>query len=567
MATIEDGVDNTVSWPCTEHARTCPLFSPMRFSLRLLACVLSIAVACRLDAQPTDDPRYRRALGVLYTTSQLGGLVKEWCDARAPETRGTTDSALATWRVTHRLTDIDARSQAAIGDQLPALRAAVADRRNDVFRRLDGDSRAPVADCRQRLHPAEWQLVQRTPMTSMASTDSAAPPQTTALPPMSSAQTERATPKATVPVGRTVYTVAQLVAIAGNNERTGDERLTRLGLITVQGTLRPTSEDRDASVWLYTLRDGKRSTRSVKCYDLSLRRVYDRGARDVVLEGRLRAYDSYWIELEDCRVVTDSRGLVAATNSDAGAMQRDIVRASQVCHTPNSGVMLSQIEGILQPADLRFDAMKMLYLPDETTLLVLKDGWLYDNLDCSPHDLDVATSRRLEPQRWHRWRRQGATLAYEDVDDDGHSLGTWTSKKMIARPPLAGRRLTGTFSATNSVTVGIASSGATSISSTTYSFQPDGRFRWSNFSQLFASSSTGPSTGSVAVGGTVSGPTGTYSSAVGGGDDTGTYTIEGFTLILRTTSGRVLRLLAFSWDTDRYRDYLVLGGTTYAPSK
>jgi hypothetical protein len=78
---------------------------------------------------------------------------------------------------------------------------------------------------------------------------------------------------------------------------------------------------------------------------------------------------------------------------------------------------------------------------------------------------------------------------------------------------------------------------------------------------------TGPGGGSIVVGGASVGPNGTSVSSVGGGDDGGTYTTDGYTLELRTKSGKVLRWSIFSWDSEKYRDFLVINGTTYSPPK
>ncbi len=67
------------------------------------------------SAKRADDLRYIRAVSTLYSTAQLGGLVKAWCDARAPETRFATDTALAVWKSSHRLDEIEVRADSVLG--------------------------------------------------------------------------------------------------------------------------------------------------------------------------------------------------------------------------------------------------------------------------------------------------------------------------------------------------------------------------------------------------------------------------------------------------------------------
>jgi hypothetical protein len=560
-------------------------------------CAAALAAMCSNagHAQSLADARYARAFGKLYETSQLGGLVKAWCDARAPMARTTTDSAIVAWKSTHQLMDIEQRADTVLGAQAAGIRSRVEARRASVFRALDKDSKAPEADCRQllsyldrsanpqRLHAAEYRLVdsRRTAGTSTLRTASQAAEvavnTAVANTPVANTPVANASPIPTtttratglrVSSRGTVHTVAQLSALVEQDTRTAEARLKRMGRIVVQGTLEVYDTTRtDETVWLNTLRDGWRSTTSVLCYDFSFRRLYNANRRAITVRGSVREVGS-WIQLEDCEVLTDVSGLVASTRSDSGGSERIDVAPAQLRTAPNAGVTMAQVEGIYQPSKLRYNPMSMLYEGDERTYLVLKDGWLYDNLGVSPHDLDVATSRRLEPQHWHRWRRQGTRLEIMKSNEYGRTDGRWTVLELTSRPPISAGRLNGMFSATSSATVGMAGGGgATSVGRTSYTFRPDGTFEWANFTQSFASSGSGTGQGgtTVVVGGTSSGPGGTFSSSVGGGNESGTYTIDGYTLELRTRRGEVLRYPLFSWDTGKYRDYLVINGTSYSP--
>jgi hypothetical protein len=256
--------------------------------------------------------------------------------------------------------------------------------------------------------------------------------------------------------------------------------------------------------------------------------------------------------------------------NDSAGLERIAVKPDEIRTAPDAGVSMAQIEGMYQPSTLRYNAMSMLYEPDETTYLVLKDGWAYDNLIVSPHDLDVTESRRREPQHWMRWRRRGSDFEVQRYDEYGRPDGDWDAVALVSRPAIGARRLQGVFSSTRSATAGLAGGGgATSIGTTTYTFRPDGTFAWTNFTQSFASSSsgTGPGGATVVVGGAMTGPGGTSMSAVGGGDDAGTYSTSGYTLELRTRTGKVFRFPIFSWDAGQYRDYLVINGTSYSPPK
>jgi hypothetical protein len=545
-----------------------------------IATVLALSALQAGAAAESGDPRYVRAFAKLYTTARLGGLVKAWCDARAPLTRETTETALAAWKAAHRLDDVEARAEAVLGVQQPSINASVEARRESVFRALDKDSKDPAGDCRQmldylnrsadpaRVNPAEFRLVER----ERARAAAAPRPEPGPLPlPVPATVATQPPAGAPAPGARgTVYTVAQLAAFVALDERTATARLRQLGPLTVQGTLEAYDETRpDETVWLNTLADGWRSTLAVLCHDLSFRRLYDANRRALTVRGTVRSVES-WIKLQDCQVLNDGAGLNPSPLSDAGGLERIAVKPDQIRTAPNRGVALADIEGLYQPKKLRYNPQTLLFEPDETTYLVLKDGWLYDNLAVSPHDLDVAESRRLEPQNWSRWRRRGSEMEIQSQDEHGRTDGQWSVLELVQRAPIGARRLDGVFSAMSSATAGLAGGGgATVIGRTSYTFRPDGRFTWGNFTQGFASSNngTGPGGASIVVGGASVGPGGTSVSTVGGGEDEGTYVTEGYTLELRTRSGKVHRFPIFSWDDGKYRDQLVINGTTYSPPK
>lgn len=554
-----------------------------------LMLVLLVLPVTRAATQATTDADYVRAFGMLYTTARLGGLVKQWCDARAPGARAATDTALVAWKATHQLDDVEARADDVLGALRRTIDAGVAERRETVFRALDRDSKSPDADCRQmlaylnrsadpqRINRAEYALVareraRRVAATAQSGAGATASSTPTPAPTAASAPAERsaAGPAASAGLGRgTLYTVAQLSVLTKRDPRTADARLKRMGTITVQGTLEPSGDKPDDTVWLKTIRDGWSSTDQVKCYDLSFRRLYDAGRRDVTIRGTVREVD-YWIVLEDCQVVTNVAGLVPAAMSDSGGLRRMEVAVERIRTAPNAGLSMDQIEGMYQSTELRYNPMNMLYDPDESVYLVLTDGWLYDNLRLTPHDLDVAASRRLEPQHWHRWRRAGDGIEMQEHDEYGRPDGEWKRLKATPRPTIGNRRLSGVFQDVSSATAGIpGGGGAFSMSTRSFTFRADGRFSWTALNQMYASSSvgTGPGGSTIVAGGATVGPGGSSASSVGGGEDQGTYTIDGYTLQLRTNAGRVLRWFIFSWDSGKYRDFLVINGTTYSPPK
>lgn len=153
--------------------------------------------------------------------------------------------------------------------------------------------------------------------------------------------------------------------------------------------------------------------------------------------------------------------------------------------------------------------------------LLLKDGSLYDSPRVPPSDLDVRASRRLEPQRWKRWRKDRTTYLVRDgtrwVPMAGWApVATWASA-----PPLAGEFVK-------------AGSGAVSLQPA-WRFGRDGRFETS-----------------------VPQP-GTDPRKSDG--QHGSFRTDGYTLELRYDSGEVVRVLSFPWSGDG--DGVFIHGQTY----
>jgi hypothetical protein len=213
------------------------------------------------------------------------------------------------------------------------------------------------------------------------------------------------------------------------------------------------------------------------------------------------------------------------------------------------------------------------YAYEETVHLLLKDGWEYRGLEKPPSELDVSASRRLEPQKWRRWRKTGR--AYEIQEN-----GTWrTLTADVVRPLEPGSGL----NAVVEYRRGYAAGGmGGSVFTRSFSFSPDGRFERSNSSlhgtggvQASQGVSGGAATSANRQGRSVAGGfsggaplTGRFSSKSneGGADMAGIYRVVGYTLELQCDSGKVERLLAFYPDPhDRSSMYIT--DATYSPPR
>lgn len=225
--------------------------------------------------------------------------------------------------------------------------------------------------------------------------------------------------------------------------------------------------------------------------------------------------------------------------SDEKAQRAEAQRFKWVTQ-PGEGVPLRQIEAILHTAEHVSDGRGMRL--EEEHLLLLKDGWAYDGLRVSPHDLDARASRENEPKRWRRWRKKGGGYQLE-------KNGQWEDAPGSAvRPAKKDERLHGAYTASSFH--GSAFTSGFAFQDTLY-FDKDGTL----------------SSGSTTRGGTGVMNSGTYSATVGADRRDKTplrYRLEGYTLERQGQDGKTHRSLFFFWGS-KDKEKININGTTYSP--
>jgi hypothetical protein len=241
---------------------------------------------------------------------------------------------------------------------------------------------------------------------------------------------------------------------------------------------------------------------------------------------------------------------------------------------PGTGVSNPDIEAVLHEGHGESTAVGFRYV--ESADLLLKDGWEYSGLTIPPEDLDVQASKRLEPQKWHHWKREGANVLIQGAS------GKWTKLEADrVRPLESGSALQKNLVHRTATTfVGMGGSVGTS----TITLSPAGRFERSSgaiagsggvqAAQGFsggAASQTNKNGRRSSASGTHSGNfgssvTATSSSRSAAGDQSaiGTYRVSGYVLELDAAKGQVQRLLAFYPFAGKPQLYI--DGTTFDPA-
>ena len=182
---------------------------------------------------------------------------------------------------------------------------------------------------------------------------------------------------------------------------------------------------------------------------------------------------------------------------------------------------------------------------EEEQRLVLKDGWAYDNLRVPPADLDVAASRKNEPELWHKWRKNGKD--YEIEKDSA-----W--KKLPGHPvrgAKAGETLNRSY--TYSASGGDYYGGYALFK--TLKFKPDGIFDSSDYGSTHANSNGLGQINSEGIG------HGAISHGASSSNDRGRYKLDGYTIEMTQPDGTTARQLFFFWADDKN---ISIGGATYS---
>lgn len=165
--------------------------------------------------------------------------------------------------------------------------------------------------------------------------------------------------------------------------------------------------------------------------------------QDVVLRGVFTALRDYGATLADVQLVNDASGLVPSTLPAAPLARREVL-LQRVMVAPGKGLKPADLAAVVLHGKANYNNGTSW---DEDVRFLLRDGSCYRRSEMPPDQLDVAASRRLEPQQWCRWRQGAKGYEVQDQDDDGRPAGDWTPLPHRAMSPWApGTAVDGYFS-------------------------------------------------------------------------------------------------------------------------
>lgn len=392
----------------------------------------------------------------------------------------------------------------------------------------------------------------------------AAPKVATAGPPASSGQMVAGDVRAP---GATFYTPTQLDGLIRNWRGTAQDRslaYRNMGAampIIIQGKLVPYRD----SVFIEDNDGVFRSKQRISLMSFSSQKLAAYTGKTITVRGRFKELPGSLAYLYDAEVL-DPAGLVPSPLSGEGGRTRVPVREDQVMAAEGGGVPAAQIHGLLFRSYSKAGGGFA-----EDMLLLLKDGSYYDG-QIAPVRLDLAKSRRMQPDKWGKWRMQGGGYQIQPFDDEGRAKEWRAQPGAVFAGWRRGQTLSGTF--THKAFNGSIVLGGV-YSERRYRFSPDGRFeligfsRGSSGSMAGAGGFTGSATrysdgkGSRASAGGGNGGAFASSQSRGGdgADSRGTYMLDGYAITLRFDDGNSATLLSAPW-TDA--DKIIVGDGVYS---
>ncbi|HEU4689530.1 MAG TPA: hypothetical protein VFS23_14250 [Vicinamibacterales bacterium] len=155
--------------------------------------------------------------------------------------------------------------------------------------------------------------------------------------------------------------------------------------------------------------------------------------------------------------------------------------------------------------------------------LLFKDGSILRSPSDAPADLDVSRSRAARPKDWGRFAITSDRIQVQWGDGKSQTIDKWWT----ARPATSGGRLSGPYRYSGGSGNTALGGSAMVVRSSQYRFNTDGTFSNDTFG--------GGSNSSLGV----------QTAAGSGRQGGGSYHLDGYTIELKTTDGRVQRLLFF----------------------
>lgn len=544
------------------HSLVAVNFSSKYRSVGVIACAALIASGWFTRAHAYSAEDVLTAEAGVYSADVVSQTMAEYCSQNAPAKFPAVQQAFLAWQKKYDTVSIRQRLE----QKLPAAKrrnfGLTSEQKSQLHQKLA--SRGSADQFCQAL-PAQWQgesmdLSRNFPLAY--NQQAAKVPYTELYRPSPSG---KESPVYSGQAVGTVYNLAQIETLAQplmTSTATDDEKLNRMGLTGQVYVTGKVINQNDKYYLAYDDGTFRSSLLANLSFDLA---AYE--GKTITATGTVDRFPKYLLFLRDAKLVTDTYGLKPSTLSMNKGLARKEVTSNDVTVIAGNGLSEEDIEATFYYYEYSGTVNK------GKSMILLKDGTMYDRADIAPAILDVEKSKKAEPQHWHKWKKSGNSISYLGNDQAGNPTGKWINQEgEIWHGWDNNTRLNGTY-------IAKSFSGTAAFAGTyreqTITFGSDGRFEETNFSNTssgsmaamngFSANSSSYSdtsgTSSSGGGGTSSFYTVSKSHKDNGADKRGSYTFSGYNLELRYDSGQVRYFL--SYPSSNRGKSIVIGQSTY----
>jgi hypothetical protein len=236
---------------------------------------------------------------------------------------------------------------------------------------------------------------------------------------------------------------------------------------------------------------------------------------------------------------------VAPTVIEKAPVPRTVTASADNANGPVKGLKATEIKGIVLNLEYSYGVGGAV-TSEYTPYLLLNDGSLYSNPIVSPYELDVALSKQREPKKWGTWRISGKTIL---VTWPGRNKSEkWNKNWFWARPAAGSEKIEGAFSSMSGMGTSPIGGNVVTGSSKNILFNTKGRFALA-----------GVSVGTNYTDYNIS--TSAYSKK----DESGSYTLNGYSIELKFNNGTTMRRAFYFYPKDKA--HLGIGNHMYVQKR
>ncbi len=232
-------------------------------------------------------------------------------------------------------------------------------------------------------------------------------------------------------------------------------------------------------------------------------------------------------------VVIDTEKESSVDNGKNTEKEKVTVKKSATPTTaPGKGLQPSDIKGVVINAESGIGVGGMVII-EYRPYLLLQNGSVYRYPVVAPYDLDVAASKKAEPNKWGTWKLEGKILVITLPHKGVMKTERWDDDWFWAKTPMPNEKLQGDYET-------ISGGGNTAMGGNTMIFSSS-NIKFNNKGQFTMKKAAGGSNTDFDV----------STSAYSNSNAAGTYKLNGYSIEMRYNNGQVVRKLFYFYPDSR----------------